>query len=50
MEIDQISGSITPGKKADFIITKPMNSLAQIAYSFGESPVASVFVNGIKIN
>ena len=42
-------GSITIGKKANFFITKKINSLDMIAYSFGSNPVDQVFLNGEKI-
>lgn len=42
-------GSITIGKKANFFITKKINSLDMIAYSFGSNPVEQVFLNGEKI-
>ncbi len=41
-------GSITPGKKANFFITKPISSYAFIPYSFGSNLIESVFINGIK--
>ncbi|TYA74711.1 imidazolonepropionase [Seonamhaeicola marinus] len=39
-------GSITKGKLANMIITKPINSFGVIPYSFGQSHVESVFVKG----
>ncbi len=42
MGLDKELGSITRGKKAYFIITKPINSYATIAYSFGVSHIEQV--------
>ncbi len=46
MELSEHHGSITPGKKADFIITKPMRSLAQLPYSFASDPISKVILGG----
>jgi len=46
MELHQDHGSITPGKKADLIFTKPVPSLAYIPYSFGEKLVDKVMIKG----
>jgi imidazolonepropionase len=46
MELSEHHGSITPGKKADLIITTPMRSLAQLPYSFATDPIAKVMLNG----
>lgn len=50
LELDQDFGSLSIGKQANFIITKPMSSLAQIAYSFGENPVDKVYIKGKLFN
>jgi imidazolonepropionase len=42
-------GTITKGKKANFIITKPISSFSFIPYSFGENSIESVYINGKKI-
>ena len=39
-------GSITIGKKANLILTKPMESYQQIPYEFGNNPVEKVMLNG----
>lgn len=44
---DQV-GSITPGKKANFFITKEINSYAFIPYSFANNLIDSVYINGFK--
>lgn len=41
-------GHISLGAKANFMITKPMDSLARIPYSFGENNIESVYINGKK--
>jgi imidazolonepropionase len=46
MQLSSEVGSITIGKRANFFITKPMSSLAFIPYSFAESQVETVFLNG----
>jgi len=46
MEVQNELGSITKGKKASFIITKPIPSLAYIPYSFGENQIEKVVING----
>ena len=45
MELGDELGSITIGKKANIIITKPMSSLAYMAYSFGENCVERTILN-----
>lgn len=42
-------GSITKGKRANFIITKPISSIHYLPYSFGENSIESVWINGIEI-
>ena len=39
MDLSEELGSITIGKKANLIITKPMPSMAYMAYAFGENCV-----------
>ncbi|RLJ73500.1 imidazolonepropionase [Pedobacter alluvionis] len=46
MEISENYGSIAIGKKANLFITKPMPSIAYLPYSFGESQVDTVILNG----
>lgn len=46
MELGEELGSITPGKKANLIFTKPIPSLAFIPYSFGNSLIDKVMING----
>ncbi len=41
-------GSITKGKLANIIITKPIQHLAHIPYSFGLDMIENVYINGIK--
>lgn len=49
MGLQKDVGSITVGKKANFIITKPMSSYAFIPYSFGNHQIETVYINGEKI-
>lgn len=46
MELETEYGGITPGKKANLFITRPLNTLAQLPYSFGNDPVDTVILNG----
>ncbi len=50
MELEQELGSITVGKKANLILTKPIPSLAYLPYSFGTNLVDKVMINGEFIN
>jgi imidazolonepropionase len=46
MELEQEAGSITVGKKANLIFTKPIPSIAYLPYSFGNNLIDSVMING----
>lgn len=46
MELSNDFGSIAIGKKANLFITKPMPSLAFLPYSFGQSQIETVILNG----
>jgi imidazolonepropionase len=46
MGISDTHGSITVGKKANFIITKPISSYYQLPYAFGSNLIESVFLEG----
>jgi len=46
MGISNMYGSITRGKKANLIITKPMNDYSEIPYAFAHNPVEQVIING----
>ncbi|MDO4728232.1 MAG: amidohydrolase family protein, partial [Bacteroidota bacterium] len=39
-------GSITVGKKANIIITKPINHYYQLPYNFGTDLIESVMISG----
>ena len=49
MGISKTHGSITKGKKASFIVTKPLNSFYEIPYLFGSSVIEQVYIDGKKI-
>ncbi|HMI79627.1 MAG TPA: imidazolonepropionase, partial [Ferruginibacter sp.] len=49
MELEHELGSITIGKKASLIFTKPIPSLAYLPYSFGTNLIDKVMINGIFI-
>ena len=46
MDVSDEVGSITKGKKANLIITKPIHSYYQIPYEFGSNLIESVLING----
>lgn len=46
MEVQEDTGSLVPGKLANLIITKPMPSLAYLAYAFGSNMVDRVMLAG----
>jgi len=46
IELSETHGSITIGKNANLIITKPISSLAFLPYNFGNDSVESVLING----
>ncbi len=46
MQLQNEVGSITAGKKANLIFSKPMPSLAYMPYSFGSNLIDKVMING----
>jgi imidazolonepropionase len=46
MGISATHGSITIGKKANLIVTKPLLSYYQLPYAFGSNLIESVFIEG----
>ena len=42
-------GSITRGKKANLILTKPISSYAMLPYSFGYNLIEKVYINGKEL-
>lgn len=46
MELEKEVGSITVGKKANLVFTKPIPSLAYLPYSFGTNLIDKVMING----
>ena len=46
MGLSETHGSITKGKKANLILTKPISSYYQIPYAFGSNLLESVFIEG----
>ncbi|GAB5563159.1 MAG: imidazolonepropionase [Winogradskyella sp.] len=46
MGISNMYGSITRGKKANVLVTKPMNHYREIAYNFSHNPIEHVIING----
>lgn len=46
LELENEVGSITKGKRANFIVAKPNKNLNSIAYNFGVNWIDDVFING----
>ncbi len=46
MELENQLGSITVGKRANFILTKPISSLAYLPYAFGSNLIEKVMIGG----
>ncbi|WP_289021151.1 imidazolonepropionase [uncultured Salegentibacter sp.] len=46
MDLSKTHGSITRGKKANFILTKEIPSYTFLPYAFGTNAIESVFING----
>ena len=49
MNLSDIVGSITKGKLANLIISKPINSIDEIPYSLGDDNIRDLILNGEKI-
>jgi imidazolonepropionase len=49
MSLGETLGSITPGKKANLIITRPVPSLAYLPYAFGSNLIDRVMIGGEMI-
>lgn len=49
MNLSDEVGSITKGKKANFIITKEIPSYGFIPYAFGSNLIDTVFISGVKV-
>lgn len=50
MDISDTHGSITKGKVASLLLTKPIPSYGFLPYSFGSNHIDKVFINGKSIN
>ncbi len=50
MGLEKQVGSITIGKQANLILTKPINSYGVIPYSFGNPQIDKIYLKGIEIN
>jgi imidazolonepropionase len=50
MGIESEAGSITVGKKANLIITKPIPSISYFPYAFGSNLIDKVLINGEILN
>ncbi len=47
MDLSAEMGSITKGKRANFMVTKAIPSYSYLPYSFGEQLISEVYVNGV---
>lgn len=50
MECAQDHGTISVGKKASVIITKPVPTLAYLPYSFGSNYIENVLIKGEPVS
>lgn len=50
MGVNDILGTITKGKLANFYITKPIPTLEFMPYAFGNNKIDQVFIQGKKMN
>lgn len=50
MGLEEELGSISPGKRASFIITDPAHDLAYFPYAFGTNWIDSIWVDGMPMN
>jgi len=50
MELQNELGSISIGKKANLIITKPIPSIAYLPYAFGQNLIDKVMIGGVFVN
>lgn len=46
MALSKTHGSVTIGKKANLIITKPLNSIYELPYAFGSNLIDTVMIEG----
>jgi imidazolonepropionase len=46
MGLEQELGTITPGKIANLILTKPIPSIEYLPYAYGENKVEKIILNG----
>ena len=49
MGLENEVGSISIGKQANLILTKPLNSYGFIPYSFGNHHFEKIFIKGVEI-
>ena len=49
MNLEKEVGSITVGKKANLILTKPIPSYSMLPYTFGSNCIENVYINGVLI-
>lgn len=49
MELSSVTGSVTPGKRADFIVTEPLPSLEYLFYAYTSPLIARVWLRGEPI-
>ena len=50
MDLNENHGSITRGKRADFIVAKDIPSLDFLPYTFTSPLVEQIWIGGVKIS
>lgn len=50
MELSEVTGSVTVGKRADLIITQQIPSLNYLPYAFGSNNIENILINGQFVN
>lgn len=50
MELEASQGSISPGKYANFFVTKEIPSIAYLPYAFGSDLIEAVFIKGEAVS
>lgn len=49
MDVADEVGTLSPGRRANVLVTRPMADLIEIGYRFGEDPIERVFMNGVEL-
>lgn len=49
MDVADEVGTLSPGRRANVLVTRPMADLIEMGYRFGEDPIERVFMNGVEL-